>query len=277
MKAYLESKYDYIKLSGTFTPGGFYFIESRVHGLFACFYCILYGLFICEMEHLKPIIVLDKNHLYYDELYGNNIFTYYYKVEDIGQEPLGTIHVLNPSKFLHFCRISTKEKYISNILIKKYFILEDNLKKTIRDFSRDYFLGSRILGVHYRGKDKIKETHLVPFSEYLIKIDFLLDNNICDKVFFVTDELHLRKYVSARYQNKVILYNLEADYSNIGPDKREGLHFSNLNSPYLHAKDALLECYLLSECHLFMSSNHSSMSLFATFINPRLAHIIIEP
>ncbi len=55
-----------------------------------------------------------------------------------------------------------------------------------------------------------------------------------------------------------------------------GLHFSH-TTPYLSALDALIECYVLSKCQFLLSSSKSSMSLFATFLNPDLLHLVIEP
>jgi len=271
------SKYPNIIIENGNSICNYCVIESMVHGLFACFYCILYGLYICELENLIPIVLLDEKHLYYDSKHGNNIFNYFFKQERVNTVGLNKIIVQNPDIFLHWCRNSTLEKKISSLLIDKYFELKPDIKSLINTFYKHNIRGQHILGVHYRGTDKISETHLLPFIEYEKKIDIMLKNNICDKVFFVTDELHLRKYVESKYKNHVIFYALEADYKTIRPDQKIGLHFSNLPSPYLLAKDALAECYLLSKCNLFMSSGRSSMSLFATFINPQIIHVIIEP
>ncbi|NRF41785.1 hypothetical protein [Pedobacter foliorum] len=269
------SKYPNIEFSGSIKQHGLCIIDSRVHGLFASFYCILYGLYICEMEDIEPIILLGPNHLYYEEEHGSNIFNYFYSQEYDAIPELGKILVVNPIPFLYWCRISTSEKLKANMLIKKYFNLQIEFKKLIRLFKKENFGKSRILGVHYRGTDKIQETDLLPFRIYVEKIDFMLKNNMCDRIFFSTDELRLRLYMEKRYKKKLIMYDLEGDYKDTLKNNK-GLHFST-SSPFLHAKDALMECYLLSDCTMLLSSHKSSMSLFATFLNPNLIHIIIEP
>ncbi len=288
MKLNLQEKYPDIEITGDLNEGEFCIINSRVHGLFANFYCILYGLYICEEENLKPIIELGKDHLYYDPKKGDNIFTYFYeqsyKESDITLNQLARIKVIHPNIFLKWCRISTAEKVTSNLLIEKYFNLRPDIRDAIdtfcdKNFKKSGILGSkklRILGVHYRGTDKAEEHPIIPFKEYEKRIDSLLKNNICDKVLFISDELHLRNHVKNKYKEKVILYNLEADYSEVYSGEQKALHLIK-SSSYLHAKDALVECYLLSKCLLLMSSHKSSMSLFSTFLNPDITHIVIEP
>lgn len=274
---FLTVKYPHVDFFGDFYKDEYCVIDSRVHGLFACFYCILYGLFICEEETFKPIVVLGDRHLYYDKQYGDNIFNYFYKQDDINIEQLPRMTVWAPSVFLSWCRISMKEKRMSNYFIKKYFILSDEISGVIRHFLENNFTGRSILGVHYRGRDKAKEFPISEFVEYEEKIDYGLSRRIFDRFFFSTDELYLRDYVKRKYGEKVILYSLSAEYDQSNSKLDDvGLHFST-NTPYLHAKDALIECYLLSECQLLLSSCKSSMSLFATFFNPDLFHIVIEP
>lgn len=270
------TKYQNVSVTGIIEPGDHCLVDSRVHGLFACFYCVLYGLFICELEDFKPVVYLGKNHLYFEPDYGDNLFSYFYIVEDnIETKVTAKLLVENPDPFLYWCRISNAEKKNANLLINKYFILRPEIEQQIEAFTNQHFNDQRILGVHYRGTDKIQETGLLEFDAYLDKIHYILEKNICDQVFFVTDELELKNSVLEKYGDKVLVYTHEGKYQG---DYRgaTGLHFSN-NSPYLHAKDALMECYLLSNCTMLLSSHKSSMSLFVTFLNPDLPHIVIEP
>jgi len=272
-----KNKYPFIEVIGEVKPNDFCIIDSRVHGLFATFYCILYGLYICEEEKFKPVVSLGENHLYFDRKYGKNIFNYFFtQRHTLNNKNTGKIIVLNPSIFLKWCRISTNEKYLSNNLLKKYFLLKNSLLSEINDFVEINYSNSKVLGVHFRGRDKIKETKISDFNEYIKKIEYFFDNNICDKIFFATDELQYRDSIKKIFKNKAILYCLNNDYSNMNGDKVNGLHL-NPTSPYLHAKDALIECHLLSRCQLLLSSSKSSMSIFATFINPQIGHCIIEP
>lgn len=272
----LVSKYPSIEIYGDGPVSEYYLIDSRVHGLFACMYCILYGLFICEQEGVDPIIHLGDNHLYYEKKYGENIFNYFFIQKNIETKGVPRIKVQDPEVFLSWCNISMMEKRVSNYLIDKYFKLKPAYKQIIESYVQAHFSGHRVLGVHYRGKDKITETAIVPIDEYAAKIDYLLESGICDKIFFATDELHLRAEVQKKYKERVIVYQLEGDYSAIRPDSNKGLHYSSA-TPFLHAKDAIIECYLLSKCQMLLSSSKSSMSLFSTFINPEIAHIVMEP
>ncbi|MDB5122399.1 MAG: hypothetical protein JWP94_528 [Mucilaginibacter sp.] len=270
------TKYPNIQVSGVIRANEYCIVDSRVHGLFACFYCILYGLYICEIEDLKPVIVLGNNHLYYQKEYGENIFNYFYEQDEPLTEVTARITVSYPDPFIHWSNISITEKSHANVLINKYFNLKSQFDDALMQFYDKYFLNKRILGVHYRGKDKMQETNLLSFDEYEKRMDFILNNNICDMIFFVSDELRLRDSMADRYKEKLILYPIEGDYSGSYAEDKKGLHFSN-TTPYLHAKDALSECYLLALSTMLLSSHNSSMSLYATFFNPELLHLIIEP
>lgn len=271
-------KYPNINIHGTIESNGCCIIDSRVHGLFACFYCILYGLYICEQEGLTPIVVMGDNHIYYEKKYGENVFGYFFEqhVSMPENAQLPRITVNNPGAFLEWVRISTNEKITAHALIEKYFLLKDDVQKIVNDFTDQHFKNSRMLAVHYRGRDKVTETQLLDFDYYLQKIRYAIDNNVCDKIFFCSDELPLRKVLMEMYPGKVCTYALEGNYEKASMDKTAGLHFST-DTNYLQAKDALIECYLLSKCTMLMSSHRSSLSLFATFLNPEIMHVILEP
>ncbi len=275
---HLEKKYPNIVITGSNAENDTYcLVDSRVHGLYACFHCILYGLWICEEEGLQPIVRLGENHLYYDEDRGNNIFNYFYDQPVVDYDIIPKMTVLNLGGYLNWINISNQEKIFSNLLLKKYFRLNLEITKALADFKDQHLLNYRMLAVHYRGTDKITETPLLPFTDYLEKIDYLLDNNFYDRVYFATDELSLRSYVKHRYEERVVLYEIEGHSENIAHSPGIGLHLLPKSQPYLNARNAIMECYLLAQCHALMSSHKSSMSVFATFINPDLFHIILEP
>ena len=274
--SYLLNKYPNIHIEDASSFHGYCLIDSRVHGLYACLHCILYGLSICEEEGIRPIIRLGSNHLYFDKSKGDNIFTYFFEQGQTPPVKHPVMTVLNMGGYLNWCNISTKEKVYSNLLINKYFQLQNEMAELIDNFQKTHFGAYRMLGVHFRGTDKVQETPLASFTVYCRKIELLLDRNTCDKFFFATDELGLREYVKMRFREKVILYDVEGtlpgtEYSGVG------LHFIPESSSFLNAKNAIVECYLLSRCDFLMSSYKSSMSLFPTFINPDIHHIIIEP
>lgn len=274
----LEKKYPNIVVSGDHLVDSKYLlIDSRVHGLYACFHCVLYGLSICEEEALTPIIYLGDNHLYFEESYGENVFNYFYQQEDIELNGIPKMTVLNMGGYLNWVNISTREKVLSNLLIEKYFKLNEEVRTVIARFCEQFFSNSRMLAVHFRGTDKITETPLLHFTEYLNKIDYLLNNNFFDKIFFATDELSLRDYVKHRYAEKAVLYSIEENTGGKSHLPGTGLHFIPGSSPYLNARNAIIECYLLAQCNALMSSHRSSMSVFVTFVNPDIIHVILEP
>lgn len=280
LNSHLQAQYPGIEILGVIRTKHPCRIESMTHGLFACFYCILYGVYICEMEDISPVIFLGDKHLYYESEKGNNVFEYYYKKGHSIVEKeiinLPTIVVSNPAKFLKWCRISTFEKRVSNLIILKYFKLRSEIKTALSEFKKANFSQSKILGVHYRGTDKITEYALVEFKEYESKIRIALESKLFDKIFFCSDELKLRARVKKKFGDKVVIYETAAKYHRSSENHELGIHFTQ-STPFLAGQDALIECYILSQCNALLSSSRSSMSLFATFINPNLFHIVLEP
>lgn len=273
----LSDKYPGIETDSYIVPGDTYIIESRVHGLFACFYCIIYGLYICEMEGLIPVVRLGKKHLYFDHNHGENIFEYFFERKHVApaDQHSNVIMVIHPNVFIKWCRVSFKEKMIANFLLKEHFLLKKEYASQLELFAAQHMSEFRVLGVHYRGTDKITENDLLAFDEYENKIKYILDAGLCDKIFFATDEFKLRERIAARFGQAVIQYNLQGTYD-VRRSETDGLHFAH-ESPFLSAKDALMECMLLARSSMLMSSLNSSMSLFATFLNPEIPHIILEP
>ena len=282
---YLAAKYPNIELSGASDAINKYCIidTKGPGGLFANFYRLIYGIYICIMEEITPIIQMNgSKYLYYQGEYGENIFYYYYKKRG-GIKPAATkdtpiMIVICPDVFIRWCRISISEKKMANFIIDQFFQLRKSIDNIINTFVKVRFGPNRVLGFHYRGRDKVNESAIAPFEEYDKIIDDLLSKKICDLVFFCSDELDLREGLQNKYGDKLLLYDLEANYyfhRSSDENLKIGLHF-NSPTPYLQGKDSLIECYLLSKCDMLLSSSNSSFSLFATFINPRIPHIILN-
>ncbi len=245
-------------------------VDSLPWEMFYSFYCILYGLYICEEEGFRPIINMGSDHLYYAPEKGDNIFGYFYDQEQhISTIGFPKITLSGSAGFLAKGNISVFAKKLAAELVKKYFVLNREMKCAIDNFCKLNFGGYRMLGVHYDGGYNTKEDEMLHFTTYLDKIDNLLENNICDKIFFVTGEHDLRNYMRSRYGNKVCMYSSE-DNADSPLDAGPG------DSQYLLARSAIVECYLLAGCNLLLSSRKTSMPMFATFINPAIIHLIVE-
>ena len=140
------------------------------------------------------------------------------------------------------------------------------------------FAKHKVLGVHYRGRDKVTESPVLDFEAYDQRIAALLNDGLFDKVFFCTDEIHLKERLVEKYGDRIVTYALRADYTLHTADAGhlgKGLHFDH-PTPVLQWDDAIMECYLLSGCHALMGSSTSSFTLFATFIRPLLPHIVLN-
>jgi hypothetical protein len=129
-------------------------------------------------------------------------------------------------------------------------------------------LGKIIIGVHYRGTDKVmgpyRELERVPY-EYVFK---LLDQCSREKFFFIaTDEEEFIQTANMRYPGRVIFTNAQRSRD------AYSVHLSkNAISPFFLGSQALLDALLLSRCD-FLYRCDSNLSLASLFFNYKLKSI----
>src|SRR6266545_4899857 len=83
-------------------------------------------------------------------------------------------------------RILTIE--LASYLINKYLVVKDDLLSEVESFCHQHFANRRVLGVHYRGTDKAKESPIVPYDTVKRNIEHYLKlRPETDRVFISSD------------------------------------------------------------------------------------------
>jgi hypothetical protein len=150
-------------------------------------------------------------------------------------------------------------------LIQKYIKIRAPIQKEIDDFVATQFGDAFVLGVQYRGTDKVSEAPRVSYERVMEEIKNQIKGKKNFKIFVATDETALLAEVKKTYPNKVL--SQDATRSSDG----KPVHFSG-HDGFKIGKEALIDCLLLSKTH-FLIRTSSNLSLWATYFNPELSQI----
>ncbi len=153
-------------------------------------------------------------------------------------------------------------------LIEKYIVVKKPLQKKIEAFIKNHFQDSFIIGIHYRGTDKISEAPRISYEKVFKEIEKAIKGHDSYKLFVATDEQAFLDAISVRYKGKVIF--IEAIRSTNG----KAIHSSQKNG-YQKGEEAVLDCVLLSKTNLLLRTA-SCLSACSTFFNPTLPVILLE-
>jgi hypothetical protein len=155
---------------------------------------------------------------------------------------------------------------LANKMWNSFFSFTDDVLERSEQFCRQHFKGETVLGVHYRGTDKNtdgSQTNPVTAEEFLLVLmDFLSAHPEITTIFVASDEAafveniaRLRKIVQvpqARSGDGSPLWNHHS------PEQNQNV-----------AKDAILDCLLLSRCE-YVLKNMSALSAWSKIFNPGL-------
>ena len=143
-------------------------------------------------------------------------------------------------------------------LIQKYIHIRSHIAQQIDDFCKEYFGGNFVVGVHYRGTDKL-EADPVSYEAVVEQIQVAMathtDKQV--KIFVATDDSRFAAYVQEKFPHRVVMRNA------LRSDSATGVHMRDDLAPYTKGEDAVIDCLLLSRCSVLikMASNLSDCSL----------------
>jgi hypothetical protein len=243
-------------------------LRCRDAGLFSMFNDVLAFVKSHEQGFFPSIEVdFDQYGHYYDPKYGRNWWTYYCYPICIGIKDKDTkiteVYVNAWETELH----TTREEAFR--LIKKYIHIKPHIKEKVNSFQKNYFGDHFVIGVHYRGTDKILEAPIVPYKLVYKEIKKILKKfKKSDFLLFVaTDEQLFLDDITRRFPNRVC-YNEDAIHSKNG----RPVHLDGSHNKYKVGEDAIIDSLLLSKCDILLRTS-SNLSLWSTFFNPYISTI----
>jgi hypothetical protein len=261
----MENKIIYVVLPG-----------QRMAGLMSYYTQVVSNLFLVDNTHNKLYVNFKKHMLYKDfNVQQPNVWEYYFKQPfEFNKEEIESSTIMkniwHEGSLNIPCRLDVTTRELSNAIIKKYIKLNDEINIKINDFFKVNFLEKKILGVHRRGTDHIKDAPELCVEAFFKQID----NIMCDydKIFLATDEEQSVNSFRDRYEDKLITY--PSIRSPMG--SREGTHYSvGLKQPYKMGEDVVVETYLLSRCD-FLIKTVSNVSNVALMINKDIEYLEID-
>ena len=159
----------------------------------------------------------------------------------------------------------------ANHLINKYLYVRDDVIHEVDDFCVRNFSGKRVLGVHYRGTDKVSEAPGVPYDIVERNVNTYLDKFPSTSVVFISsDDHHFIEYMANCTFTCPIVYRDDTFRST----DDSSIHHSGQNR-YDINHDALINCLILSRCDALMKTA-SILSAFSKLLNPELPLIMLN-
>src|SRR5690606_31893810 len=115
-----------------------------------------------------------------------------------------------------------------------------------------------MIGIHYRGTDKITEASYISYDKVLQEIKNQIKNIKVDfKIFIATDDQNFLDYIKSyfKYKYDIVYLNYYRSSNNLP------IHINPTKdySAYKIGEDALMDCILLSKCNILIRT-HSSLS-----------------
>ena len=243
-------------------------------GFFSVFHTVLGCLDEYEKNNWDALRVdFGEEGLYYDEKIGPNWWEYFF--EPISLQRDSSVTPESFEKFPTYEKIAfslTSQFELPRIrtheLIEKYVKLKPHIQEKISNFCTTFFKENFILGVHYRGTDKVAEAPELTYDAVSRNIQSTLDHIEYEdvKVFIATDDENFLNFIKGKFPGKIIASNAMRSLDG------NPVHQFETQKNYLKGEGAILDCMLLSNCHLLikMASNLSDVSVE---FNPNLPFI----
>ncbi len=243
--------------------------RGRDSGMFSVFNDVLALVKIYDRGDYRGIRVdFGSKGLYYDARRGENWWGYYCEPVDYGlvsdpEEVFGDV----PFSKRREAEWYTKREE-ARALISKYIRFKPHILEEARAFEEENFEGCYMIGVHYRGTDKMKEEASVyyPHELYRFVMDKVRQLKRKDyRIFLATDDAGVVNLFASAFSGRVCYLEGASRSSSRGKPP----HLLPHPDRYELGKEAILDCLLLSRCDLLVRTS-SNLSLWSTFLNPAL-------
>jgi hypothetical protein len=209
---------------------------------------------------------------YYDRRAGENWWEYFFEPVALGSRDNARIRELDNTDFLFFVREDADlNRNLGAALIRRHIRVKTHVRDSVDVFVRDRFDDAFVVGVHYRGTDKVEEAPRVPYAQAIAAVGDAVRQagGRPWKLFVATDEQAFLDYARRSYPDRVICQDA------IRSIDGQSLHV-RLAGDYRNGEGAVLDCLLLSRCD-YLIRTESELSLCSTLFNPDLPVRVLRP
>ncbi len=241
------------------------------HGMFAVFLITLGVLDFFEKGHYGGIWVNLNSGFYYEPSVGINWWEYFFEpLAIVPKNPWIPYYIsVEETVGFGFNTLINMPRQRANELIQKYVHIKPYILHEVDQFIAEQFTNSYVIGVHYRGTDKVAlevnrlsfESMAEAIQETIQTIPIDQQNNY--RIFIATDEQAFLDYITQRFSCPVVYTNAFRSSNGLA------VHSQTSDSNYQKGKEALIDCLLLSRCN-FLIRTESNLSRAAEFFNPSL-------
>jgi len=161
---------------------------------------------------------------------------------------------------------------LATYLINKYLAVKQDVLSEVHIFCLQHFANRRVLGVHYRGTDKAKESPAVPYDTVKRNIEHYLKlRPETDCVFIASDDINFIENMEKTSVGRPIIYRNDSFRARDG----NSIHESADTDKYEINRDAIVNCLLLSRCDALLKTA-SILSGWSKLFNPKLPVVVLN-
>ena len=161
---------------------------------------------------------------------------------------------------------------LATYLINKYLAVKQDVISEVESFCHQHFANRRVLGVHYRGTDKTKESPVVPYDTVKRNIEHYLKlHPETGCVFIASDDINFIENMEWASVGRSIIYRNDSLRSQDG----NSIHESADTNKYEVNRDAIVNCLLLSRCDALLKTA-SILSGWSKLFNPKLPVVVLN-
>lgn len=147
-------------------------------------------------------------------------------------------------------------------VVRKYVVVKQFVRDDVAEFYDKHLEGHNVLGIHYRGSDKVMEGTVHPLSVFINEAEELIGKYAFDKIFLCSDVTEAVVAFRKHFGDMVVCTDTFRLGS--GLEITYGMPFiHNPESPYRKGLSVLTDCLLLSRCDGFLRMENSNVSSFA--------------
>lgn len=161
---------------------------------------------------------------------------------------------------------------LANYLINKFLVVKEDVVCEVDDFCHQQFGDRRVVGVHYRGTDKVRESPIVAYESVRRNIDHYLGlYPATDRIFVATDDANFLDHLRNASLGRTIVCRDDSFRSRDG----SSIHESSFTNKYEINRDAIVNCLILSRCEALLKTA-SILSGWSKLFNPRLPVVMLN-
>lgn len=243
--------------------------RGKPHGMFSVLHFVLYYLQQYERNEIQGLHIdfADKG-IYYDAQHGLNWWEYYFEEINLWNGKPCKVRIVEEEEVVDPSIIEFNNSIAMNHdLLTKYVKVKPHILNKIEAFQTEHFSDKFVIGVHYRGTDKlIYEAKRVDYWDIVHSVNHVIASIPNQKdytIFVATDEYLFLHYMLYRYGDKVCFSNA------IRSKTYSPVHHDQNRDPYKVGEDAVIDAYLLSRVD-FLVRTTSNLSLCSRYMNPNL-------